>query len=121
MYDGPITVTEMIDDIARKVTRDKENYIYEQICHVGVEVDKEELIKALKYDRQQYEKGFNEAADALTAEFIEVLSNIQKELNDIEMMKSIVPNIATVQQIENVIYRIDMYLNMLKEKKSGDL
>lgn len=80
-----------------------------------------ELAESEDYDRQQYEKGFNEAADALTAEFIEVLTNIQKELNDIDMMKSIVPNIATVQQIENVIYRIDMYLNMLKEKKSGDL
>ena len=35
-----------------------DNEVYRAIERVGVAVDKEELIKALNYDRQQYEKGY---------------------------------------------------------------
>ena len=35
-----------------------EGDIYEAILSYGVDVDKDELIKALKYDRNQYEKGY---------------------------------------------------------------
>ena len=40
----------------------------ECICEYGIEVDKEELIKALNYDRNQYEKGYNDALDKIRAE-----------------------------------------------------
>jgi len=74
-----------------------------------------------KNNSAEYERGFREASEALTSEFVEVMTGIQKQLYDIDMMKSIVPDIATVQQIENVIYRIDMYLDSKKEKKRGNL
>lgn len=32
--------------------------IYEAVMNVGVNVDKEELLKALAYDRDQYQKGY---------------------------------------------------------------
>lgn len=35
-----------------------DNEVYRAIERVGVAVDKEELIRALNYDRQQYEKGY---------------------------------------------------------------
>ena len=38
-----------------------ENEIFRAIQDVDVNVDKEELIKALEYDRGQYEKGYNDA------------------------------------------------------------
>lgn len=52
MYESPIAIitTEMessIDDEVLRVTQ-----------KIGVNVDKDELIKALKYDRGQYEKGY---------------------------------------------------------------
>jgi hypothetical protein len=37
-----------------------ENTIIEGVHKVGVSVDKDELVKALAYDRGQYEKGFEE-------------------------------------------------------------
>jgi len=52
MYESPIAIitTEYqssIDDEVLKVTQ-----------KLGIDVDKDELIKALKYDRGQYEKGY---------------------------------------------------------------
>lgn len=35
-----------------------ENGIYQAVQQCGFDVDKEELLKALQYDRQQYEKGY---------------------------------------------------------------
>ena len=32
--------------------------VYEAVMNVGVNVDKEELLKALAYDRDQYQKGY---------------------------------------------------------------
>lgn len=36
-----------------------EDGVMKAIAEVGVDVDKEELIRALKYDRQQYQKGYD--------------------------------------------------------------
>lgn len=39
--------------------------IYEAVMNVGVNVDKEELLKALQYDREQYQKGYKDRDDQL--------------------------------------------------------
>ena len=51
-YQSPIEViqTQMHNQI--------EGEIYKAIINVGVNVDKEELLKALAYDRDQYQKGY---------------------------------------------------------------
>ena len=36
----------------------QENAIYKAVLKVNITVDREELVKALKYDRGQYEKGY---------------------------------------------------------------
>lgn len=56
MYDSPINV--IYGKLQTKAQEDMENHIFESVQSVGVMVDKDELIKALQYDRQQYEKGF---------------------------------------------------------------
>lgn len=56
-YIPPITIYE---DIANQITEFRDNQIYTQV-RMQVDVDKEELLKALAYDRQQYEKGFEDA------------------------------------------------------------
>ncbi len=52
MYKSPIEV--YYKDMRTKI----ENNIFEAVCDVGVSVDKDELVKALQYDRGQYEKGY---------------------------------------------------------------
>lgn len=51
-YESPINV------VLGKMRFEQENGIYKAIQEQGVYVDKDELIKALKYDREQYEKGY---------------------------------------------------------------
>ena len=37
-----------------------EGEIYKAVINVGVDIDKDELIKALSYDRNQYQKGYSD-------------------------------------------------------------
>lgn len=52
-----------------------ENSIYNAIQEYGIKVDKEELIKALSYDRKQYIAGYNDAIK----ELMEILTDMQME------------------------------------------
>ena len=64
MYESPI----IIEEIASVINRNEEEFILNCVREVGVSVDKEELIKALRYDREQYIKGFNDGIRALAEE-----------------------------------------------------
>lgn len=46
-------------DLQYEIVRNEEEEILKVIHSIGVNVDKEELVKALNYDRDQYRKGFN--------------------------------------------------------------
>ena len=74
MYDSPINV--IYGELQTKVEKDMENHIFESVLSVGVMVDKDELIKALEYDRQQYEKGYEDgkidAADYMYEKICEI-------------------------------------------------
>ena len=63
MYSSPITLME---DIVRQKTTEVENGIVTEIqIRYGVDVNKEELVKALQYDRNQYEAGYRDGTKAL--------------------------------------------------------
>ena len=66
MYEPPV---KMVERICEEITRAKEEYVYSQIRAV-VDVDKEELLKALRHDRQQYEKGYSDGVAARDAEIV---------------------------------------------------
>ena len=56
-YESPIEV--MTRQLSEKIIEDRENRIMLQVNEqLGVNVDKEELIKALKYDRRQFDAGY---------------------------------------------------------------
>lgn len=60
MYESPIEV------ITNKLQLEYENNIMKVIQGYAINVNKEELIKALKYDRDQYRKGYEDGMrDAL--------------------------------------------------------
>lgn len=60
MYESPVNV------ICGEMQTQIEGDIFKAIQNVGIEVDKEELIKAMQYDRNQYEKGYADGyADAI--------------------------------------------------------
>lgn len=57
-YQSPINV--IYEDLPMKINEDFENHVIEVVHSYSVQVDKAELIRALSYDRNQYEKGFAE-------------------------------------------------------------
>lgn len=54
-YESPIEI--IYQDIYHRINVDLEDNVYKAVINCGIQVDKEELIKALKYDREQYDKG----------------------------------------------------------------
>lgn len=57
-YESPIQV------VIGQMRMERENGIFRAVQDQGVIVDKDELIKALQYDRRQYEKGFRNGYNA---------------------------------------------------------
>lgn len=75
-YIAPIQVdfvTEMID----RIQKDQELAILEKVKMV-VDVDKYELLRALQYDRNQYEKGYKEG-------YREAIENVREKLKEIDV------------------------------------
>lgn len=59
-YKPPIeaTVRTVCEELADTMEKDITNYASKIILELGLTVDKNELIRALQYDREQYEKGY---------------------------------------------------------------
>lgn len=75
-YIAPIQVdfvTEMID----RIQKDQEVAILGKIKMV-IDVDKDELLKALQYDRNQYDKGYQEG-------YYEAIEKVRAKLKEIDV------------------------------------
>lgn len=72
MYKAPIEIFRVVDDIIQQVEQGTEKAVHQAVIKCGVNVDKEELKKALMYDRGQFVKGY---ADGMK-EFAEQLQSM---------------------------------------------
>lgn len=68
MYKSPIEF--LMTDIHHQIVKKQEEDIYKAVLHYAPNVDKDELIRALKYDRGQYEKGFRDGKAAAMSELV---------------------------------------------------
>lgn len=68
MYKSPIDV--FITDIQHQIVKQRDDEIYQAVASVGINVDKEELLRALQYDRNQYEKGYWDGVADAKAELV---------------------------------------------------
>lgn len=76
-YKSPVQV--IVDEMNTRL----EGQILEEIQSVGVYVNKEELIKAMNYDREQYSKGFENGYNKAIDDFSRELSDkIMSEIDD---------------------------------------
>lgn len=73
MYKSPIE--KIYSELQTQMAQEDENMIMTAIREVGVNVDKEELIKALRYDRNQYTKGYEDGKN-------DVLDKIRDEIEE---------------------------------------
>ena len=60
-WESPISITE---EICREMAEAYDAYIVEEVRKVIPHIDKEELVKALEYDRGQYEKGYADGKES---------------------------------------------------------
>ena len=72
MYKSPITIIEStVDAYSKVIIEQRENAIFAKIQDsFGVDLDKHELMRALQYDRNQYEKGYADGMADAMAEFV---------------------------------------------------
>lgn len=69
MYESPII--QMSDEMKIHY----ENGVYKAVQHFGFDVNKEELLKALQYDREQYTKGYKDGCERAVEAFKEKLTD----------------------------------------------
>lgn len=63
MYDSPIE--KIIGEMQSQMVKNEEGQLMVQVSQtIGYKIDRDELIKALNYDRQQYEKGYEDGLNA---------------------------------------------------------
>ena len=79
MYESPIEI------IQTEMQMQMDKGILKAVQGVGINVDKEELVKALAYDREQYVKGYKDGVK----EFAERLKGAKKY--SVERHENIVP------------------------------
>jgi hypothetical protein len=78
MYKSPI-------EMALETFRfEQENNILKAVQNVGINVNKDELIKALQYDRDQYNKGYKDGAKELADQLKRALRVFDIELHIID-------------------------------------
>ena len=78
MWESPIKIYE---EVVNDLVRQKENHVMATIRQY-VDVDKDELIRALQYDRNQYEKGFEDGYVKGRADFAEKIQEILNACNE---------------------------------------
>jgi hypothetical protein len=73
VYKSPIEI------IVGQAISEFEDGVYKAVQDYGVNVDKEELIRALQYDRGQYEKGYADGLSHRETEWISVEERLPAE------------------------------------------
>lgn len=69
-WKSPIDLQMFEESFATKILEDQTGCVVETCVKMGVNVDKEELLKALAYDRHQYEQGYSDGRRARDDEIV---------------------------------------------------
>jgi hypothetical protein len=68
MYNSPIEL--LVTDIQNQIVKQQDEEIYQAVLHYVPNVDREELLRALQYDRDQYHKGYADGKRDAMAELV---------------------------------------------------
>lgn len=104
MWESPVNV------IYGEMQTQIEGEIYKAIQNVGIDVNKEELLKALQYDREQYSKGYSDGYANAIDEFSE---RLKKHLNQFDFWKYGITD-GTNCEMRNYDYMIDEIAEQMK-------
>ncbi len=96
MYQSPIEL--LFTDIHHQIIEQQEEQIYQAVLHFVPNVNREELIRALKYDRGQYDKGYAEGVADATPKWIPATEQMPEE------RKSAVPALGSYSRPVLVVW-----------------
>ena len=90
LYKSPIE--KIYGELQTQIVQEDEKLVMKAIREVGVNVDKDELIKALQYDRNQYTKGYedgkNDVLDKIRAEIQAIIG--EHNLDDYDFCSGLI-------------------------------
>jgi hypothetical protein len=86
MYESPIDL--LMSNIQTQIIEQQEAAIYKAVFDIGVNVTKDELLRALAYDRQQYEIGFAEGIAAAKPEWIPATERLPEDASTVLALDS---------------------------------
>lgn len=97
MYESPINA--IVNEICSDIQKKEDKYVMECVRNVGIDVNKHELLKALSYDRNQYDKGYkdgyNDGINKVSKDFKKVIeivfSNKYPEYKEDELIELLKP------------------------------
>lgn len=70
MYESPIKI------IQKQMRMEQDENIYKAVLEQAILVDKDELIKALQYDRDQYDKGYRDGRNSVLQKLREMMEEL---------------------------------------------
>ena len=77
IYRSPISI------IQKEINEELENNVYKAVMKCDITVNKEELIKALKYDRNQYDIGYQDGVRSVWNKIANLKDEINRGFDDI--------------------------------------
>lgn len=96
-YESPVNIIMgQVEQEFKQIQNETENTIMAEIRQqLGVYVDKEELIKALQYDRNQYDKGYSDGRASMFEELEKIETQIIR--NSRPQWEKLVIDVTTCQ------------------------
>ncbi len=85
VYESPIVVDALMDigsEMISEINKNVEDSVVKSVHKIGINVDKEELIKTLNYDRKQYEKGYECGYNLAIDSFCDLFVSEYGPIND---------------------------------------
>ena len=66
MYKSPICLN-FLDDVQERIIKEQDKFVVETVRSMGIDVDKDELVRALMGDRARYQEGYDDAVKEMTS------------------------------------------------------
>ena len=115
MYESPINL--YVQETIRKMESEREDAITAKISEsIGIDINKDELIKALQYDRQQYHKGYADAKAMRESMLYEIRTGIEQKCDRINSLSSVLPY-AAHREIQELLCEI---MELFEPQESED-
>lgn len=114
MWESPINIMEIQDSFVSEIKEKTEEMVFTEIKRIGIDVDKEELLKALQYDREQYDKGYSDGYANAVDKFAE---RICDRVND-DSLQVVLPNGFRADVI-TIDYVAEIAVEIAEQLKGG--